>query len=497
MTECLYKSIETAKNGTLIPVFQNGKTMESRYNPERDAENLCNNIDTDARFFLVLGIGSGLFIKKLHEKYKDSFILGLETSDSDILFLKQIENVKYLSQLPNVRLESKASLYKALIENYLPAKYGDLKVIEQRAWLQENLSSLEQIKSDINKAAGIISADYSVQAHFGKVWQKNILNNSRLAEKTEKEKVIISEKERNKTAVIFAAGPGLEKQIQKYSDKSKYYLIATDTAFSILNKKKLKADCVISIDGQNISYNHFLHNINTTSDSSKTLFYFDLCANSCIANKLFNHKENLHFFFSGHPLAAAINNCGANFLPYFFSGAGTVTITAVDFAVKNGFKNIHIAGADFGYLKGKAYSYGTYLDNLYNKTSSRLISSEFNFDKRMFRTPLKKIKNKYTTEVLEAYRFSLEKYLSDYNISFIIEDDIYILNNPNKYHAPVKSKNFDYNVFIEKIKNASFEEIEVLLLPYIAWLRNNAAYKSKNYEELLKLAFNSIVSYNI
>ena len=57
--------------------------------------------------------------------------------------------------------------------------------------------------------------------------------------------------------------------------------------------------------------------------------------------------------------------------------------------------------------------------------------------------------------------------------------------------------NFDYNVFIEKIKNASFEEIEVLLLPYIAWLRNNAAYKSKNYEELLKLAFNSIVSYNI
>ena len=63
----IYKSFEQAKNGTTIPVFISGKTMESRYNPERDAETLCNSIEDGFNFFLVLGIGSGLFIKKLSE----------------------------------------------------------------------------------------------------------------------------------------------------------------------------------------------------------------------------------------------------------------------------------------------------------------------------------------------------------------------------------------------------------------------------------------------
>ena len=41
------------------------------------------------------------------------------------------------------------------------------------------------------------------------------------------------------------------------------------------------------------------------------------------------------------------------------------------------------------------------------------------------------------------------------------------------------------------------EEAELLLLPYIAWLKNNKIYKNYTYSELLKLAFNTIVSYNI
>ena len=65
----IYKSFEQAKNGTLIPVFTSGKSMESRYNPERDAETLCKSIEEGFNFFLVLGTGSGLFLKKLSERF--------------------------------------------------------------------------------------------------------------------------------------------------------------------------------------------------------------------------------------------------------------------------------------------------------------------------------------------------------------------------------------------------------------------------------------------
>ena len=74
----IYKEFITAKNGSQIPVFTSGRTMESRYNPERDAENLCNSINEEAAFFLVLGIGSGIFLKLLSQKYPESKILALE-----------------------------------------------------------------------------------------------------------------------------------------------------------------------------------------------------------------------------------------------------------------------------------------------------------------------------------------------------------------------------------------------------------------------------------
>ena len=59
----------------------------------------------------------------------------------------------------------------------------------------------------------------------------------------------------------------------------------------------------------------------------------------------------------------------------------------------------------------------------------------------------------------------------------------------------INLKNLD--CFYNKLKTCAPEEAEILLLPYIAWLKNNKVYKNYTYSELLKLAFNTIVSYNI
>ena len=99
----IYKGFEEARNGTTIPVFLSGRTMESRYNPQRDAENLLGSITNEGtyNFFVVLGIGSGLFIKLLSEKNPHAVILALELYDEDIDFLSQNDNVKSLSKKEN------------------------------------------------------------------------------------------------------------------------------------------------------------------------------------------------------------------------------------------------------------------------------------------------------------------------------------------------------------------------------------------------------------
>ena len=496
----IYKSFEQAKNGTTIPVFISGKTMESRYNPERDAETLCNSIEDGFNFFIVLGIGSGLFIKKLSERFPVSRIIALELYQDDINYLGQSEIIKDLKKNPQIIFCALNSLEHILSQNYIPAKYGDLKIIEQRAWVNENKDFIPQINSKLNKTIGIISADFSVQSHFGKIWTSNILNNARLAEKVFNESKndfslsnYFSKEILQKTAVIIAAGPTLDKTISIINKRNNYFIIATDTAGSSLIKQNITPDVIVSIDGQNVSYNHFI-------EASSTLYAFDLCANFSAAKHIADNGNQIFFFCSGHPLANAINACCGNAFPTLFSGAGTVTITATDLAVKAGFKNILVLGADFSYSNGKTYTKGTYLNTLYNKNSTLIDSTEKLFSKLMFRTELQKSGNTYTTSILEAYKTSFEKYLQLENISFKKENDIYKLtvsDSNTKLPSSKVYKNISIATFYNKLKACTLEEAEILLLPYIAWLKNNKIYKNYTYSELLKLAFNTIVSYNI
>ncbi len=180
----IYKGFEEAKNGKRIPVFLSGRTMESRYNPDRDAQNLCDSIE-EYSFFLVLGIGSGLFIKLLANRFPEAKIIGLELYQEDLDFLCHQQEIQELENnyKDKLRFVSLDKLETVLCESYIPAKYGNLKIIEQRAWINENKDSLDQINAVLQKALGIISADFSVQAHFGKLWTTNIMNNAVLAEK--------------------------------------------------------------------------------------------------------------------------------------------------------------------------------------------------------------------------------------------------------------------------------------------------------------------------
>ena len=96
---------------------------------------------------------------------------------------------------------------------------------------------------------------------------------------------------------------------------------------------------------------------------------------------------------------------------------------------------------------------------------------------------------------------ALEKYLNDKDLSFSKKSDIYKIENKNGRQTFASQKTgrqtFSLSNFYKQIENATFDELEPLLLPYVAWLRNNEEYKNIPYNKLLKLALDSIVRYNI
>lgn len=506
----IYSSIIKSKNETPIPVFNDGRTMESKYNPQVEAERIVQATEP-SNFFLVLGIGSGILIKELADKYQKAFIIGVEKSKDDLDFLDELENIRNIKNNQNIIFTDISHLNTILLQNYIPSFYGNLKIIEQRAWIQKNIDIKTQLDEIIRLTLNQISRDFSVQAHFGKIWHKNILNNINLYSKIDYENYRL-DFDKNKTAAIIAAGPSLDKNIKKLqTERGKYIIISTDTAYSSLLKNNIYADFVVSIDGQNISHSHFIQDKNVFS---KSLFICDLSSDFSACNKIIQNGGKIFFSVSGHPLSELFYNINSDAFIKLYSGAGTVTISALDFAIKAGFSKIELFGADFAYLNGKSYTKGTYLDSIYSQESNKIKSTEKQFDRLLYRTELSKNKeNNYTTPTLEAYRESMLEYLRINNVSFIYKDYIYYLENINEAShnlsrvnkitkIKINIKNIQkmqktFYDLVEKHFNSQKHEItsikdlnnlEIVLLPLISWLRfyDN---KENNFAILLEKAY--------
>ena len=504
-----YTQIITSKSGKEIPVFASGKTVDSRYDPEREGLRILQTVKSNTKFFIVTGIASGVLLNILLNERPDSYIIAVENNQSDIDFLMQIALVKELSKNDRLSFCTIDELLQKLTFLYVPSFYGNLEVIEQAGWINENPEIYSNFKQKLQTALSIISADFSVQSHFGKLWFHNIISNLQNICKTKNNE--LSEFPKNllaKTAVILGAGPTLEHELLVIKqNRNDYFIIATDTAFSILNVNEIIPDAVVSLDGQNISGTHF---INTkTNDYSKTLFLFDLTSNPGAVRKVKKMNGKVLFFKSGHPLSEYLSNKLGLTLPLLFSGAGTVTISAIDFALKAGFTNLIVLGADFAYVNGKSYAKGTYLDRLYNHKNSRINPSEKQFDNLLFRTPLiKKDESRFTTNVLDSYRVSLEEYLTKNNVSFIQKDNSYILNAKLRTEGVKFEGQIDeekllhcFRMFLdanESMNIKRFNELseqDICLLPLISWLRFNDNKNEADFIDYLQKAVHYFKKY--
>lgn len=487
MTNTIYGSIITTKTESLIPQLLNGKTLESKYNPEREAETIFSQLDKTYKFYVIAGVGSGILLNYISKVNPEAQIIGIEGTSGDIDFLKSIPTFNSCMENPKISICTIDELEKLLINTYIPAIYGDIKIIFQKVWATEKPDYYERTRQIIQNSIVKISADYSTQAHFGKIWQRNIISNLKLLNAIQKNNVLNIDK--SKTAAIIAAGPSLDQTVTDLiQNRNDYFIISTDTAYRTLLKHNIHPEIVVSIDGQHISSNHFI-----TKPDSNTNFVFDLCSNSSITKKLNNYTDKIFFFTNGHPLSNLAASVTDNNIPYINTGSGTVTIASLDIAIKSGFNDIKIFGADFGYVNNKPYAKGTYLDSLYNLSSSHLQSIDKNYNKLMYRTKLLKLnEKKYTTEVLTLYKESLENYLIQQNIPFILKNDTYSISFNNNSAMNLSCAKIDFTKFYDALNSNK----KICLLPYIAWLRNQISHKSDDFETLLNLAFKDIVRYN-
>lgn len=490
----IYKEKILSKNNLPVPVFNTGKPMHSKYNPSQEVPVIPqeNGIPVTEGFFLVVGIGGGYHIKNLLQNLTSYRIVAVEADKESLCYCKTFPEVKELSSNKNIIFCSKENLAAVLLQNYIPSRYGNFNIFVQRAWQNENPTEYSKIDAITKETLKNISNDYSVQAHFGKIWMSNIMSNLM----TFKGNPIIKVNS-ELTAAVIAAGPTLDDSIKKLQkNRDSYCIIATDTTYGSLTKSDIQPDFIVSVDAQQVSTAHFLDCPDSLESQNKTTFIFDICTNPSIPAYIRSKGHPVFFIQSGHPLSRLAAE--KTKFPYVETGAGTVTIACCDIARLLNFKCIELFGADFAYSKGKPYAKGTYLETLFMSSATRVEPQETKFSALMYRTALQKkesIKSErvFTSEVLHRYEKTLIEWAEIHG--YTKKEQLLKCSSNVQTHQITVAESFNFSTFVQEwtigLKEKKYDET---LLPYIAFLQSRKS-KNTNISELYEQAYAKAIRY--
>ncbi|MCQ2240604.1 motility associated factor glycosyltransferase family protein [Treponema sp.] len=505
----IYSGTIEAKTGHIIPVYKSGKPAHSKYNPQADKIQLPENT---SGCVLVFGIGAGFHIKNLLSNKNIAKVIGIEEDNESLEFCRTLNTVAEVQKDERVVLCSIENFNQCFGNNYIPVLHKKLTTVFLRSWHDEFSEADEKINMLLKESLESISADISVQAHFGKHWHRNILSNLQFISRESLANKPILIPEGKTRAAVIAAGPTLDTSIGELKkQKSFTFIVSTDTAYGTLLSHGIIPDAVVSVDAQQISSEHFLG-----IEKTETIFVFDLSSNPEIIHLVHEKGNKIFFIGSNHPLTALVKE--ELEIPLTESGSGTVTIAAADWARQQNFREIEFFGADFAYSNGKPYCRGTYLEKKFNSTSCRTSSSEKLYSSLMFRTELEKTedgllgklgKSAVTSKVLASYGSTLLQWASKYG--FIQEGRLFKATKEFCREVVKKHNIFDYKSFVEKyiskVQNLSntMEKLsdadiagEILKSrELISLLPLFAAFGKESIREDISLALQFLLYYNL
>ncbi|MCL2382437.1 MAG: DUF115 domain-containing protein [Treponema sp.] len=398
-----YKFMES-RTGEVIPAWMSaGGTahpLHSIMDPRKEAKRLIDSIESEG-FLVLLGLGGGYYAEAALERA--GMVLVIEYGIDGLAELLCRRDYAPLFESPRFRLAVDVSgedLQKRILELYQPVLYGGIRVIPLRSRTSLQPEPFAHAASAISAAIDRVSADYSVQAHFGGRWLSNIIRNIEPAGTFQRALPPV------RRAAVCAAGPSLSAQVERLREKrTELFLIATDTSLPCLLSSGIEPDAVISIDCQHISYYHFMSGL-----PEGAFLFLDLASPPLLSSL---SKRTL-FFSGGHPLARYISRFYRP-LPELDASGGNVAYAAISLAEQLGAREIELYGADFSYPGGISYARGAYIYPVFESRQSRYAPLEAQASAFLFRGPLEKKTRSggnawyYETKALTFYRERLEE----------------------------------------------------------------------------------------
>ncbi|MFF2178502.1 motility associated factor glycosyltransferase family protein [Lysinibacillus sp. NPDC058147] len=231
----------------------NNMLIHSKYNPQREAEQICQNKINPNQLNIIYGIGNGfLYDALVNAKVNSDKILFIEP-------LEQLKNNRYTSysviygtQIKDIELAITERLinYSKEVNIICTSNYDKI-------FAEEYVKLLKLIKEIQNKN----TIYKNTITKFADLWQENIIRN--ILYSYNSSNLSDLEKTTSKPIVVISGGPSLTKQIPLLKNiKDLVILIASGSTIHTLIKNEIEPDYIISIDGGMINYERHFKNLN-------------------------------------------------------------------------------------------------------------------------------------------------------------------------------------------------------------------------------------------
>lgn len=304
--------------------------------------------------FIWFGLGNGMYLRKLLETTDDELpIVIYEPSLSVIAAAMEsfdigalLENYRVSLIVPGYTVKFDEKIFQILnFENKGYLQYG--------AYLNYNrvfVKEAEQFLDELQLAINSINSTQTVLKRFGEAYFHNTLSNLPYLICGHTLEQLYYALPKNVPAIIVAAGPSLDKNIQELKKaKNRAFIIAVDTAVRALLKQDILPDLFVTVDGKKLA-SHFTDKRLRTIPVVCCLQGNRDALGVHIGKKFFFDDENAY-------IREFFKKMGKEFAG--LSTGGSVANDAFSLADTLRFQTIILVGQDLAYTNFQSHAQGT------------------------------------------------------------------------------------------------------------------------------------------
>lgn len=350
---------ETRKGDRTLSITMDGKKVyfHSKYNPIREAETIVNSFDDldESTNIIFYGTGLGYHIKLILEKYKDIKCYIYEPI-SELLhaFLSNV-NIKSLNA--NRIMGINTNFSGNSIDKFVDRNRDKIKIVELPSHKQNFIGEYEVFNDTflkiIKEKRSLIATNYSYQ----KRWIINSMKNFKEVLSTPN--IIIEKKGafKGKTAILVAAGPSLNDEIENLryiKENGLAYIFSVGSAINTLIHNDIYPDAACTYDPGVFNQNVF----KTTKE--KDIKTIPMIFGSSVGYEtLEDYPGKMYHMITSQDLVAGYflknkNDKGISIV----QDAPSIAVVTLQLLYTLGFSNILLVGQNLGYRGKERYSEG-------------------------------------------------------------------------------------------------------------------------------------------